>query len=107
MSQTTLCCVFLKDKEAYYYYRDQVTFFNLGDPEVMLRCINPSESKLMDCAAGTRIRFRLAGVYFSKDFQFSQKPKLNVKFFLESDCETLCCKHNWTLYVPCCKVSQS
>jgi len=46
----------------YRYYRDLINFRQKGDPAVMLRCINPTEAKLIDAAAGMHVKFRLAGV---------------------------------------------
>ena len=44
------------------YYRDLINFKHKGDPALMLKCINPLESKLLDAASGVHIKFRLAGV---------------------------------------------
>ena len=44
------------------YYRDLINFKDKGDPALMLKCINPIESKLLDAAAGVHLKFRLAGV---------------------------------------------
>ena len=52
----------VKDRSVYRYYRDLINFRQKGDPAVMLRCINPSEAKLIDPAAGIHVKFRLAGV---------------------------------------------
>jgi len=53
---------FVKDRNIYQYYRDLINFRQKGDPAVMLRCINPTEAKLIDAAAGIHVKFRLAGV---------------------------------------------
>ena len=50
----------------YRYYRDLINFKTRGNPSLMLKCINPTEAKLLDPAAGIHIKFRLAGV--SEDF---------------------------------------
>jgi len=52
----------VKDRNIYQYYRDLISFRQKGDPAVMLRCINPTEAKLIDAAAGIHVKFRLAGV---------------------------------------------
>ena len=46
----------------YRYYRDLINFKTRGNPSLMLKCINPTEAKLLDPAAGIHIKFRLAGV---------------------------------------------
>ena len=61
-SGVVLRCVVLQDRNVYRYYRDLINFRQKGDPAVMLRCINPSEAKLIDAAAGVHVKFRLAGV---------------------------------------------
>lgn len=45
------------------YYKSLVNFRGRGDPAAILKCINPSEAKLIDSAAGVFIKFRLIGVY--------------------------------------------
>ena len=57
-----LYCIITQDVQVFKYYRDLINFRNRGDPSMMLRCINPVEGKLLDCAAGVHIKFRLAGV---------------------------------------------
>jgi len=53
----------------YRFYRDLISFRQKGDPAVMLRCINPVESRLIDSAAGIHVKFRLAGVTLDKSFK--------------------------------------
>ena len=51
----------------YHYYRDLIKFYSRGNPQFMLKCINPKEAALLDFAAGIHIRFRLAGVFNKLD----------------------------------------
>jgi len=46
------------------YYRDLISFRERGMPAQLLRCVNPSEARLLDAATGTHVRFRLGGVSF-------------------------------------------
>eukprot|EP00898_Chlorokybus_atmophyticus_P000136 jgi/Chlat1/1122/Chrsp111S01597 len=49
----------------YHHLRDLINFRNTtADASALLRFINPGESRLMDAAAGTRVRLRLAGETF-------------------------------------------
>lgn len=43
------------------YYRDLISFRERGMPSQLLRCVNPSEARLLDAATSTHIRFRLGG----------------------------------------------
>lgn len=43
----------------------------------MLRCINPTEAKLADSAAGVHVKFRLAGV---SNYQVSLHSKIDRVF---------------------------
>ncbi|UJR23407.1 hypothetical protein I4U23_026414 [Adineta vaga] len=52
------------DIQVFRFYRDLIHFHNNGDPQILMRTINPTESKYIDPAAGIRIRFRLAGDRF-------------------------------------------
>ncbi|CAF1216181.1 unnamed protein product [Adineta steineri] len=52
------------DIQVFRFYRDLIHFHNNGDPQILMRTINPNESKYIDSAAGIRIRFRLAGERF-------------------------------------------
>lgn len=85
-----------QDTQVYRYYRDLINFRCCGDPALMLRCINPRESKLLDPAAGIHIKFRLAGVSPSHVFTVSSQrhiysiiqilyfPYLTVNFLIHS-----------------------
>jgi hypothetical protein len=46
------------------YYRDLISFRERGMPNQLLRCVNPSEARLLDAATSTHVRFRLGGVSF-------------------------------------------
>lgn len=70
------------DMQVYKYYRDLINFKTRGNPGVMLRCINPNESKLLDAAAGISIRFRLAGARFP--------PNIYYKIFTNRSIQDLC-----------------
>jgi hypothetical protein len=50
--------------QVFRFYRDLIQFHNNGDPQLLMRVINPKEAKYVDAAAGLRIRFRLAGERF-------------------------------------------
>jgi len=52
------------DQRIYRYYRDLIKFRERGDPQLMLKCINPGEAELVDAAAGIHVRFRLGGTQF-------------------------------------------
>jgi len=52
------------DVRIYRYYRDLIKFRERGDPQLMLKCINPGEASLVDAAAGIHVRFRLGGMQF-------------------------------------------
>ena len=53
-----------KDVQVFRFYRDLIHFHNNGDPQILMRTINPNEAKFIDAASGIRIRFRLAGASF-------------------------------------------
>lgn len=46
------------------YYRDLIRFRERGDPNVLLKSINPKEANLSEAAAGVHVRFRLGGTTF-------------------------------------------
>ena len=50
--------------QVFRFYRDLIHFHNNGDPQIIMRTINPTEARYIDPAAGIRIRFRLAGERF-------------------------------------------
>jgi hypothetical protein len=61
-------------RRIYKYYRDLVQFRLTGDPQRLLRTINPREAALFDRATGIHVRFRLGGAAFP--------PTLYYKVFL-------------------------
>ncbi|KAK6187563.1 hypothetical protein SNE40_005561 [Patella caerulea] len=69
------------DVQVYRYYRDLINFKTQGDPAMMLRCINPNESKLLDPAIGVHVRFRLAGDRFPPNIYykiFTHRPIVDM-----------------------------
>ncbi|PIK34625.1 hypothetical protein BSL78_28553 [Apostichopus japonicus] len=70
------------DIQVYRYYRDLINFRCCGNPALMLRCINPRESKLLDPAAGIHIKFRLAGTKFP--------PNIYYKIFTHRNIVDMC-----------------
>ncbi len=75
-------CLFLQDVQVFRFYRDLIRFHNNGDPQILMRTINPTESKYIDSAAGIRIRFRLAGERFP--------PTIYYKIFTNRPVQDLC-----------------
>ncbi|XP_078495050.1 protein MFI [Ciona intestinalis] len=69
------------DMQVFRYYRDLINFRGHGDPALMLKCINPNESKLLDSAAGVHVRFRLAGEKFPPNIYykiFTHRPVVDM-----------------------------
>ncbi|XP_050392669.1 uncharacterized protein LOC126811172 isoform X2 [Patella vulgata] len=69
------------DVQVYRYYRDLINFKTQGDPAMMLRCINPNESRLLDPATGVHVRFRLAGDRFPPNIYykiFTHRPIVDM-----------------------------
>eukprot|EP00795_Rhopilema_esculentum_P017516 gene17516-9139_t len=58
------------DMQVYRYYKDLISFKSIGDPRIMLKCINPRESDLLDSAAGGHVRFRLGGENFPPNIYY-------------------------------------
>jgi hypothetical protein len=58
------CSCSCQDIQVFRFYRDLIHFHRNGDPQILMRTINPTESKYIDVAAGIAIRFRLAGSHF-------------------------------------------
>jgi hypothetical protein len=76
------------DMNVYKYYRDLINFRQKGDPAMMLRCINPSESKLIDAASGIHVKFRLAGDRFPPHIYykvFTHRPIQDLGAFAPRD----------------------
>lgn len=70
------------DIQVYRYYRDLINFKTRGNPSLMLKCINPNESKFLDPAAGIHIKFRLAGERFP--------PNIYYKIFTHRPIQDMC-----------------
>ena len=64
------------NKQIYRFYVDLIKFRERGDPQLMLKCINPKEASLLDIAAGLHVRFRLGGTAFP--------PTIYYKIFCHS-----------------------
>ncbi|XP_063676456.1 protein MFI-like isoform X3 [Bolinopsis microptera] len=76
------------DIQVYHYYRDLIKFYSRGNPQFMLKCINPKEAALLDFAAGIHIRFRLAGEKFPPNIYykiFTYRPVTDVNSFAPRD----------------------
>ncbi|OWF40183.1 uncharacterized protein C11orf65 homolog [Mizuhopecten yessoensis] len=70
------------DIQVYQYYRDLINFKARGNPSLMLRCINPNESKYLDAASGVHVKFRLAGERFP--------PNIYYKIFTHRPIQDMC-----------------
>ncbi|CAF3961622.1 unnamed protein product [Rotaria magnacalcarata] len=70
------------DVQVFRFYRDLINFHNNGDPQILMRTINPTEAKYIDPAAGVRIRFRLAGERFP--------PTIYYKIFTNRPIQDIC-----------------
>eukprot|EP00112_Aurelia_sp_Birch-Aquarium-sp1_P026746 Seg97.9 transcript_id=Seg97.9/GoldUCD/mRNA.D3Y31 product="putative protein C11orf65" protein_id=Seg97.9/GoldUCD/D3Y31 len=70
------------DQQVYKYYKDLISFKSIGNPSLMLKCINPRESDLLDAASGVHIRFRLGGEHFP--------PNVYYKIFTNRNIADIC-----------------
>eukprot|EP01006_Ploeotia_vitrea_P063566 TRINITY_DN85794_c0_g1_i1.p1 TRINITY_DN85794_c0_g1~~TRINITY_DN85794_c0_g1_i1.p1 ORF type:complete len:469 (+),score=39.07 TRINITY_DN85794_c0_g1_i1:69-1475(+) len=52
------------NKQIFRFYVELIRFREQGDAKLMLKCINPKESGLIDSAANMHVRFRLGGDAF-------------------------------------------
>jgi len=66
------------DLQVFKYYKKLINFQNKGDPQFILKCINPKESELLDNAAGVHIRFRLGGIKFPPSIYYKIYSHINV-----------------------------
>ncbi|RDD43624.1 Uncharacterized protein C11orf65-like protein [Trichoplax sp. H2] len=66
------------DRRVYRYYRKLISFKLSGDPAKLLRCINPQESKLLDAASGSHVKFRLGGETFPPTIYYKIYTHRNV-----------------------------
>jgi hypothetical protein len=71
-----------QDVQVFRFYRDLIHFHNNGDPQILMRTINPNESKFIEPAAGIRLRFRLAGERFP--------PTIYYKIYTNRPIQDLC-----------------
>jgi hypothetical protein len=51
-------------RQIFAFYKQLIRFREGGDPQLMLKAINPSEAYLMDVASGQHVRFRLGGAAY-------------------------------------------
>ncbi|KAJ3249311.1 hypothetical protein HDU77_007793 [Chytriomyces hyalinus] len=51
-------------KKIFKFYRNLIKFRESGNPAMLLKYVNPKESKLIDAASSTHVRFRLGGTSF-------------------------------------------
>ncbi|KAI8829873.1 hypothetical protein BJ741DRAFT_621622 [Chytriomyces cf. hyalinus JEL632] len=51
-------------KRIFKFYRNLIKFRESGNPPMLLKYVNPKESKLFDAASSTHVRFRLGGTCF-------------------------------------------
>ncbi|XP_068438310.1 protein MFI isoform X2 [Clinocottus analis] len=70
------------NREVFKYFKELISRCNQGDPQAMLRAVNPREAKLLDAAAGVFIRFRLGGITFP--------PSIYYKIFTYRPITDLC-----------------
>lgn len=75
-------------RRIFRYYRDLISFQNVGDPSSMLRAINPTEASLLDASMGAHVRFRLGGVSFPPTIYykiFTKRPVCDLNAFSPKD----------------------
>lgn len=69
------------DMKVYRFYRELINFRGRGNPSLMLRAINPAESRLLDRASGAHVRFRLGGDKFPPNIYykvFTRRPIVDL-----------------------------
>ena len=69
-------------RQIYHFYVDLIKFRERGDPQLMLKCINPKEASLIDSASGLHVRFRLGGASFP--------PTIYYKIFCHAPVADMC-----------------
>ncbi|KAJ3086148.1 hypothetical protein HK102_013470 [Quaeritorhiza haematococci] len=70
------------------YYRDLIRFRLSGNPQRLLRFINPREAQLLDRACGAHIKFRLGGLTFPPIILYkiyTHHPLVDVNSFAPRD----------------------
>ena len=70
------------NRQIYQFYVDLIKFRERGDPQMMLKCINPKEAGLIDAASGLHVRFRLGGPAFP--------PTIFYKIFCHGSVADIC-----------------
>eukprot|EP01063_Lacrimia_lanifica_P011927 TRINITY_DN18598_c0_g1_i1.p1 TRINITY_DN18598_c0_g1~~TRINITY_DN18598_c0_g1_i1.p1 ORF type:complete len:425 (+),score=192.44 TRINITY_DN18598_c0_g1_i1:85-1359(+) len=70
------------NRQIYSFYVDLIKFRERGDPQMMLKCINPKEANLFDSASGLHVRFRLGGATFP--------PQVYYKIFTHAPVSDIC-----------------
>ncbi|XP_078078957.1 protein MFI [Mustelus asterias] len=70
------------DTQLFKHYKNIINFRGQGNPQFMMKCINPIEAKLLDSAAGVHVRFRLGGETFP--------PKIYYKIFTHRTVVDIC-----------------
>ncbi|XP_023371844.1 uncharacterized protein C11orf65 homolog [Otolemur garnettii] len=66
----------------YHHLKDLIALRRQGEPQQIVKYINPKEAELLDAAAGVYVRFRLGGVKFP--------PGIYYKIFTHRHIEDLC-----------------
>ncbi|KAJ0059858.1 hypothetical protein NL108_014125, partial [Boleophthalmus pectinirostris] len=64
------------------FYKELIRLCNQGDPQMILKTVNPRECELLDAAAGVFLRFRLGGTTFP--------PSIYYKIFTYRPITDLC-----------------
>eukprot|EP00755_Sulcionema_specki_P002353 Sspe_Gene.118481::Locus_112104_Transcript_1_1_Confidence_1.000_Length_1356::g.118481::m.118481 len=78
-------------RQIFQFYVDLIKFRERGDPQLMLKCINPREASLMDAASGVHVRFRLGGGTFPPTIFykiFAHSPIADIGAFAPKDYTT-------------------
>ncbi|CAM4353636.1 unnamed protein product [Caretta caretta] len=63
------------------YYKELIGFRGVGDPHLLMKCIDPREAELLDAAAGVYIRFRLGGTKYPPSIYykiFTHRPIVDM-----------------------------
>lgn len=69
-------------RKVFRFFVSLIRFREQGDPALMLKCIDPGESAMMDKAAGLHVRFRLGGATFP--------PVILYKVFTHNNVADVC-----------------
>ncbi|KAH1185543.1 protein MFI [Mauremys mutica] len=63
------------------YYKELIGFRGVGDPHLLMKCIDPREAELLDAAAGVYVRFRLGGTKYPPSIYykiFTHRPIVDM-----------------------------